>query len=267
MNCSSNHAQMHVNTSGCGIRRAGRAARQSTPRLLPTSPTSQVAARRCGEPPYGRAASESLAAARHAVATIRSKPAGDLIATMRSTCISLGLRQASVMQLGGKAVVIRRDGGAFVDKVLRASEAGTWLLGTAHKRRRVLLAYQAAQNHGQSVARARECDWVHTRMAQARVIRSGHSAWDVLYSIRCSSQVACCRVTRSRPIRRRHCVRAGAAAVIVVDDASDAPVSLGECDVRTRRMQTCPAPMAPASMLAPVRASSSWARKCPDTHH
>ena len=34
------------------------------------------------------------------------------------------------MQLRGKAVVIRRDGGAFVDKVLRASEAGTWLLGT-----------------------------------------------------------------------------------------------------------------------------------------
>ena len=76
------------------------------------------------------------------------------------------------MQLRGKAVVIRRDGGAFVDKVLRASEAGTWLLGTAHKRQRVLLAYQAAQNHGQSVARARECDWVHTRMAQARGIRS-----------------------------------------------------------------------------------------------
>lgn len=77
------------------------------------------------------------------------------------------------MQLRGKAVVVRRDGGAFVDKVLHASEAGTWLLGTAHKRQRVLFAYQAAQNHGQSVARACEFDWAHTRMAQAHRIRSG----------------------------------------------------------------------------------------------
>ena len=174
------------------------------------------------------------------------------------------------MQLRGKAVVVRRDGGAFVDKVLHASEAGTWLLGTAHKRQRVLFAYQAAQNHGQSVARACEFDWAHTRMAQAHRIRSRpirRGMCFILHVVRRRLQVACCRVTRSRPIRRGHCARAGAAAVIVVDDASDAPVSLGQCDVRTRRMQTRPAPMAPASMLAPVRASSSWARKCPDTHH